>query len=231
MQGSALGPILFIIGATDLQPVCKSNAICKYADDFYLLVPATNEASIAAEIDSIDSWAAANNLKINKAKTHEIVFTSRGNRPAPDPPALKDITRVSTLNVLGVSLHSTLQMSEHINSVILKANQTLYALKTLKSHGLSGMNLNNVCRATLIPKLTYAMPAWSGFASSEHFIRLQAILNRAERWGLTSGTALPSVKQLSQQADNTLFTGVVSSRVHVMKSLLTPQQIQSFHTN
>src|SRR5207245_5798742 len=60
--------------------------------------------------------------------------------------------------------------------------------------------------------------------SNEHFIRLQAILNRAERWGLTSGTALPSVKQLSQEADNTLFTGVVSSRAHDMESLLPPQQ-------
>ena len=43
IQGSGLGPVFFyIFNASDLHPVHSSNLLFKYADDTYLIVPATN---------------------------------------------------------------------------------------------------------------------------------------------------------------------------------------------
>jgi hypothetical protein len=52
----------------------------KYADDTYLLVPASNVESRKAELDNIERWASANNLKLNRAKTTEIIFVDKSRR-------------------------------------------------------------------------------------------------------------------------------------------------------
>ena len=74
IQGSALGPALYIINAADLKPLHEQNALFKYADDTYLLVPAESIKSAASELMNIETWAANNNLRLNKAKSAEIVF-------------------------------------------------------------------------------------------------------------------------------------------------------------
>ena len=72
-------------------------------------------------------------------------------------------------------------MSSHVQSLLTKGNQRLYALKILKAHGLSGQCLFNICRATLISGLIYASPAWWEFCSVEERDKLQAIVRKAGR--------------------------------------------------
>ena len=74
-------------------------------------------------------------------------------------------------------------MTEHINTLVSKVAQNLYALKLLKSTGLSQRLLTNVCNATLLSGLTYASVAWWGYTSFDDRVRLQAVLNKAQRWG------------------------------------------------
>jgi len=45
IQGSGLGPASFTITAADLCPVRAENRIFKFADDTYLVVPASNICS------------------------------------------------------------------------------------------------------------------------------------------------------------------------------------------
>jgi len=68
IQGSALGPVEYVFSASDLHPISPSSHLCKYADDTYLLVPASNSSSIPLEIQHITHRATANNLKLNNTK-------------------------------------------------------------------------------------------------------------------------------------------------------------------
>jgi len=43
--------------------------MCKYADDNYLIVSASNTESCPAEIANVESWADNNNLKLNRIKS------------------------------------------------------------------------------------------------------------------------------------------------------------------
>ena len=47
----------------------------KFADDTYLVIPASNVDSRVTEIDNIETWARTNNLTLNRNKSKEIVFS------------------------------------------------------------------------------------------------------------------------------------------------------------
>ena len=42
IQGSAVGPVSYVVNAGDLIPLTPGNRFCKYADDTCLVIPASN---------------------------------------------------------------------------------------------------------------------------------------------------------------------------------------------
>jgi len=45
IQGSAIGPASYVVGAADLRAVTPGNELVKFADDTYIVIPATNDSS------------------------------------------------------------------------------------------------------------------------------------------------------------------------------------------
>jgi hypothetical protein len=222
VQGSAIGPIAFCLCASTYSPKFPGNHALKYADDMYLIVPSTNTSSIPTELSHVTSWAASNNLRLNQSKSAEIII-KRPRSAVLDPQALKDLPRVSELKVLGITLQSNLHMTTHVNNIVTKAGQAMYALKQVKSHGLPDKLLDTVTRSTLINPMSYASPAWIGFANSEDIGRLQASIKRAYRWGLCCPPA-PTYQSLCDAADQKLFKSISSMATHILHPLLPPKQ-------
>ena len=84
-----------------------------------LIIPAQNYQSRSAELDHIETWAARNNLHLNRAKCVELIISEpRRRRQFNLPPCISDITRVSSLKVLGVTITGKMSVSEHVRSVI-----------------------------------------------------------------------------------------------------------------
>jgi hypothetical protein len=219
VQGSALGPVAFIVSASDYRPLTKGNAASKYADDTYLIVPAINTSFIPAELDHLASWALCNNLRMNPTKSSEMVIRKPRCR-APVPPLLPGLPRVDTMKVLGVTLQPDLRITAHVNELTRKAGQTLYALKTIKANGLSVSHMDKIAGALLTQIMTYASPAWWGFSSAEDKVRLQALLNKAKKWGLC--TVAPTLALLAERADDKLFRAASSNPLHLLHQLLPP---------
>ena len=74
VQGSDLGPFLFIIYILDLRPLSVVNLMCKYADDLSQLCPQHTDTTLEEEYIHIQKWADCNKLLIDTSKTKEIVF-------------------------------------------------------------------------------------------------------------------------------------------------------------
>jgi hypothetical protein len=74
VQGSAIGPASYVVAAADLHAVTPGNEMCKYADDTYLIIPASNADSISCEMENVAAWSRSNNLNINLKKITEIIF-------------------------------------------------------------------------------------------------------------------------------------------------------------
>lgn len=194
----------------------------KYADDVTLIVPASNTASIQAELANVEAWSLRNNQSLNIAKTSELVVSRRWTRGLILPPLTAGLARVDTLLLLGVVIDRHLLFTHHVTRSLAQAAQSMYALKVLKASGLPQGSLDMVCRATLVARLMYASPCWWGAISSADRSRLQATLNRVARWGLCSKPP-HQMADLCADADRTLFNTILEGRgAHVLSPLLPP---------
>jgi len=233
IQGSALGPASYIVTAADLHPVHAGNQIFKFADDTYLVVPAINSGTCNAEIEHMQTWAASNNLKMNHAKTMEIVFTARRTQ-APSPPC-KDIERVSSLRVLGVIINDKLTAADHVSTLLTSCSSLFYALRVLRTHGIPAQSLHDVFRATVVAKILYCAPAWSGMCSAADRARLNSLLRRAKRLNYCTDD-LPPIAELFSNADDDFFHRINTNSNHVLQPYLPdnnklPYQLRTRHHN
>ena len=228
IQGSAIGPASFVIVGSDLQPLIKSNKIIKYADDIYLIIPAINNSSCAEEVENIEKWGKTNNLQLNHLKCEEIAFVPpKSRRDVAIPrPAVLNIPRVDSITILGVTLNKRFSMTQHIERTLLTCAKSLFALRTLRHHGLSPESLHGVFQATVVTRIMYASPAWWGFTTAAERNRLEAFHNRAKRLGFCSTTAAP-LEDISSKADKNLFVKCASS-THLLHSQLPNKRVSRF---
>ena len=223
IQESALGPAAFIVNAADMQPLFKQNRLFKYADDTYLLVPGEHAATSTKELANIETWANANNLRLNKAKSLEIKFTDPNKRSrvpvAASPLPLPGIPRVDSLKILGVTLSSKLSMISHVDQTIAGCAQTLFALKTLRAHGMNNNALQTVFKSVAIAKLQYASTAWRSFASSQDIARCEGFMRKSARFGFYDKNA-PSFASICADSDKRFFRNIKHNPNHVLYSSL-----------
>jgi len=69
IQGSGIGPCLYLIYASDLHTLSPQNVIIKYADDTTLHVAQHSSVDIDQEYNHVRSWSTQNKLSINTDKT------------------------------------------------------------------------------------------------------------------------------------------------------------------
>jgi len=218
-----MGPALFAIAASDLRPLTPGNDMTKFADDVYLLVPASNSGSCELELDHIATWAKANNLVVtlNRAKSKEVIFFKRPASHANLAP-IQGIMRVTSLTSLGVTISSNLRFSEHVSSTVTSANQSLFALRSLRAYGLGDVLLGQIYKATVLTKLLYCSPAWRGFATADDMNRLESVLRKASKAVYYQLTATTTISALCHAADSRLFRKVTSNPTHLLHRLLPP---------
>ena len=89
---------------------------------------------------------------------------------------------------------------------------------------MSDRPLFDVARATLVPFLTYASPAWWDFASALDKSMLQAVLTKAKRWGLYGGKHPLELAKICESADMELLENVIKDCNHVLYDLLPPNR-------
>ena len=91
VQGSAS----YVVNAADLTNLSSINQLVTYADDTYLVIPASTVETCATELDHVEQWAAVNNLRLNRGKCTEIIFADpRRRRSVEPPPLLTGVKRV-----------------------------------------------------------------------------------------------------------------------------------------
>ena len=125
------------------------------------------------------------------------------------------------MNILGVSLSKTFSFNVHIDNVLSQAAQSMYALRVLRSHGLTGESLWDVTRATTLARMLYASPAWWGYADMGHRVRLHNFLLKLRRLGFLPPNA-SSFAEMCEAADDGLFASVLHNGNHVLAQLLPP---------
>jgi hypothetical protein len=218
IQGSGIGPILYIIFASDLKTVSDNNKICKYADDTTLMVGELSDVNFETEFNNITEWASRNKLKLNLGKTKELIFHKPRAYCNALPVALPGITRVSEIKFLGVVFNSTLCFNQHVDSIVSVVNQRLYLLNKMKQCGLSKEGLHIIFQAIIVSRITYALSAFSGFLNTCDIDRVNAVFRKAKRWGITQ--YIYYVEDFIEIAQIKLFKCIISNDTHCLYQLL-----------
>ena len=219
VQGSGLGPYLFILLARKLKTLSQINRLVKYADDITLLVPQKTDCSIETEFQNIIDWSILNKQIINTSKTKEIIFWKSGHfsRSHLDVPAIPLIERVHQVRLLGVLLTSNLSFTPHIDYILSVTSQRFYLLNQLKKIYLDGAGLSSVFTALIVSRSLYALPAFYGFILQSDIDRLNAMFRNARRWGITAVEY--DIDLLFTLADSGLFEKIHSGK-HCLHHLL-----------
>ena len=225
IQGSTIGPFAFTIISSDLHTINPNNKLVKYADDTYLIISANNIHMTSQELDNISQWANTNNLKLNRSKSKEMLIGSP-NIIHNIQDQIKDIPRVESMNVLGVTLNCSLKSNLHINRTMDNLGHKFYFLKMLKSKGLPGTELDVVFRALILSRITYAIQSWWGFAQASEKQRINALLKRSFRWGYTKEKL--DIESIASNLNQRLFKNIEKNQHHVLFRLL-PEKLDHRH--
>ena len=226
VQGSALGPVAFAVTASDLHPACSDNRYFKYADDMYLVIPLKHAGTVHQELQHINKWATTNNLELNPSKSSEIVFSKKATK-TPLPNLIPGIKRVDSISVLGITVDNKLNMDAHVRETITACSQSLFALRTLRAHGLPDSQLITVFGATTLSKLLYGSTAWWGFASQTSKNMVEAFLRKSSKLGYYPAHGA-TASEVVAKADSTLFKSVCGNELHVLYKLLPPLKTHQY---
>ena len=109
--------------------------------------------------------------------------------------------------MLGVTFSNKFSTREHVSATLAACQQTLFALRTLRAHGLDQTSLQTVFTAVAIAKLRYASPAWCGFTSAEDRERIEVFLRKSKRAGYCPADA-QTFLSMCDSADDTLFKSI-----------------------
>jgi hypothetical protein len=184
VQGSGIGPTLFLIFAADLKPLDILNRLLKYADDCTLLCPENSNTMVETEMNHVMNWARDNKMLVNLSKTMELVFHRPNLSHDLLPPPLPDIVRVTAAKLLGVHLSSDLKFTDHVSSILSVCNQRLYLLSQLKRQGLGVTSRDAIFQAIVVSRIMYALPVFYGYLSENDTKRILSVFAKARRWQL-----------------------------------------------
>ena len=220
IQGSGLGPTLYIVMESDLHPMSDfRNLMFKFADDTNLLVPQNTDISAKAEILNIKSWAFENQMEINWDKTTELIFRRPNLKQSLLPDPICNIEQVLEARLLGVIISGKFNFLSHVNYLLSVCSQRLYLLKLLKQQGLPQNELNIVYNAIIVNRITYALPAWAGFMTADLTNRINKLLKKCFKFGYSK--QCHNISKLIEHADDKLFRSL-RSPAHCAHYLLPP---------
>jgi hypothetical protein len=134
-QGTLIGPLAFVCNINDLCMPSPTVHV-KFVDDTQGMNaskdPKNKATQEAARYTS--EWSKANNMKLNSAKTKDMIFSFMKKEPEFEPIVIdgKELERVKEETVLGLTIQDNLKWNSHVEKIIKKANKRLFLLTLLK---------------------------------------------------------------------------------------------------
>lgn len=176
LQGSILGPLLYIIYTNELPDILSKNMV-QFADDTSIVFSAINNEDMNTEIhtalDSLKSWFTANNLVLNVEKTQLIKFSySKRWLPTAYNSEQQTLTTVNAANFLGVAIDSRLDWKSHIDSLCTSLAKNCFALSVL-AQNISIDTALAAYHAYVDSKLRYGIIFWGSSSEASRVLIIQ----------------------------------------------------------
>ncbi|KAI4891818.1 hypothetical protein NFI96_002199 [Prochilodus magdalenae] len=222
-QGCILSPLLYSLFTYDCVPVYGSNSIIKFEDDTTVigLIRGDDETAYRDEVQHLAVWCDDNNLVLNTQKTKEVIVDFRKSRNQAHTPihiSGAEVECVSNFKFLGVHISEDLTWSLNSSTMVKKAQQRLYFLRSLKKAHLCPRILVDFYRCTIESTLTNCISVWYGSCSASDRKALQQVVKTAQR---ITGTQLPTIESVYKKRCLSRARSIIKDPSHPNHELFT----------
>ena len=185
LQGSCLGPLLFIKYLINFESCLEFSKANMYADDTHATISSSNIAELirmTKKLLNVSDWLRVDKLSANPQKTEFMVIGhQRGVNEIQELPSLKlndsEIKRVGKVKSLGIIVDEGLAWNDQLKSLTGKLAAGLSSLKKLQNV-LPQSKLYDVYRALIESHQSHGSVVWGSLSSAE-LQTLQHLQNRA----------------------------------------------------
>jgi hypothetical protein len=217
VQGSVLGPFLFLLMMSDLLPISPENCLVKYADDLVLLVPDSSDTSVKEEHQHIKDWAKTNDQTVNEKKTKLSNFRRPRAKVEVGDVSGCQVEQVEKFRLLGVILDNKLTFIAHVTDMLSTCSQRLYLLKLLRDLGMPLPCLHAIFVSLVVNRVTYCISAWGGFTQEYYIGKIDSLFRKGKTYGFTH--TLYDFRGLMLHHDENLYHRMICDN-HCLNHLL-----------
>ena len=188
VQGSILGPRLFLLFTNDLASHLPFGKQIVYADDVQFIDSDTVENLVALKerventLELALKWYTQNRLKINPNKTELLVIKPR-KKKCDSHISIRfgdsEIKPTPCVKILGVFIDSALTWEKQVSQVTRRCYSVLVGLSRLR-HKLSCDTKKLLVEALVFPHIIYCCTVWGGCSATQKH-RIQKTINFAAR--------------------------------------------------
>jgi len=178
-QGSAMGPLLFLVFINDLPAKIKSH--CRLFADDALIYNTSDKANVLIEdLKTLETWSEQWQMSFNIAKCAHLRVGKGRDDDTKYSFCGKQLDTVTSHPYLGIELQSNLKWDRHIGKIVTKATQLLAMLRrVLKTADLP---TRKIAYLTIVrPTLEYAGQIWDPYTKTQ-IKQLEKVQNQAMRF-------------------------------------------------
>jgi len=222
IQSLSIGPAAYIVTAADLKPVNPENTFIKFADDTYLVIPAVNRVLRLITLQLGQRRIISNWAYLNPRKSFSMTAGEDTWKPflyhCPISPG-KACSSFSASHSATTYPHQTTSATSSA-----RAHRFCMVYEYCCTMGCPTF-LQEVFRAVMVSKLTYASVAWGVFVTVTDIQRVDTFLCRSNHWSY----CLPDLSVFGDQlveCDDRRLNRICRNPQYVLYSLLPPPSLQ-----
>ncbi|XP_067289387.1 uncharacterized protein, partial [Pseudorasbora parva] len=150
-------------------------------------------------IQHLATWCTENDLLLNTTKMKELIVDfrkeSRGTHDTIHINGMA-VERVSSFKFLGIYISAVMSWTTNTSSLVKRAHQRLFFLRTLRKNQLSSTIQVNFYHCAIESILTNCVTVWYGSCSIAERKALQRVVKTAQR---ITGTPLPAIQHIQKK--------------------------------
>lgn len=168
IQGSVLGPLLFLIFVNEIGCNIISSIISSFADDTKIAKRVNNPADsemFQTDIYNLNKWSKEHGMQFNLDKTKIMHLGSKNNLYNYTLEGV-NINQTNQEKDLGILIHDSMKMGPHVTSIVKKANKMLGLISRSLSYK-SSKNIIPLYKSLVRPILEYGSPFWNPYLQKD----------------------------------------------------------------
>ena len=186
-QGSILGPLFFLVYINDLLHINNTMQFVMFADDTTIVMTDKNvntlQQKINSEMENVSEWFKANQLSLNKNKSHAMLFTNQKRTDNHNNFTINientPLRLTEQTTFLGVVLDCRLKWNLHVEKIASKVSKFIGILKKVKSK-LNFSSLLTLYNTFVNTHMSYCIAVW-GCTARVYLDKLLKLQKRALR--------------------------------------------------